>query len=266
MEIEQLSNPCIARPQLPVDVHKIYEDESRCNQVLNEMHRFYQDERWVDVVLNVEDASFPSHRLVLAASSLYFERMFTNGMCEETATEITLNQVTSSAIKRLLEFAYTSKLDISTNVVLEIFEAADMLQFTSARKFCEEFLLQQIQESNCLAFMVYADAFSSEQLYAKAKLCAAQSFKQQCKSSAYLELPLSHVTELLSEDCLELEYEEHVYEAMKSWLLHDTRARKQFIAEIFKCVRLNYVSRWFLIEKISKDTLLAARDDELENI
>ena len=105
--------------------------------------------------------------------------------------------------------------------------------------------------------MVYADAFSSEQLYAKAKLCAAQSFKQQCKSSAYLELPLSHVTELLSEDCLELEYEEHVYEAMKSWLLHDTRARKQFIAEIFKCVRLNYVSRWFLIEKISKDTLLA---------
>lgn len=247
----------ICRPQLPFEKSKVYEDESRTNQVLNEMHRFYQDERWVDVVLKVENCKLPSHRLVLAASSLYFERMFTNGMCEETKTEITLNQVTANAIKRLLEFSYTSKLEVNSSFVLEIFEAADMLQFSSARVFCQDFLLEQIQESNCLCFMVYADAFSSEPLYEKAKLCAAKNFKTVCHTKDFLELPVSHAVNLLREDNIEMEYEEHVYKAMKCWISYD-ESRKQFIPELFKCIRLNYVSRWYLIEIISKDEMLTA--------
>ena len=251
------SEGLIFRPTLPLQLSKVFEDLTRCNQVLNAMHRFYRDERWVDVVLKVEGTNFPSHRLVLAASSTYFERMFTNGMCEEKATEITLNQVTSCAIKHLLEFAYTSKLHLQTENVLEIFEAADMLQFTSARKFCEQLLLEQIDTTNCLTFMVYADAFSSESLYTKAKHCAAATFKEQILKDVYFRLPLAHLINLLSDDSVSLAYEEHVYEAMMTWVTFDLEQRKPFIPELFRCIRLNYVSRWFLIEKISKDALLA---------
>ena len=251
------SEEVVFRPSLPIQHHKVYEDVSRRNQVLNEMHRFYCDERWVDVVLKVQEDSFPSHRLVLAASSMYFERMFTNGMCEEKAAEITLNQVTSCAIKQLLEFAYTSKLHLSTDHVLEIFEASDMLQFTGARKFCEQFLHDQVDCSNCLTFMVYADAFSSESLYTKAKQCAAVTFKDQIAKEVYFRLPLTHLISLLSDDSVSLAYEEHVYDAMIAWIMFDLPQRKQFVPELFRCIRLNYVSRWFLIEKISKDALLA---------
>ena len=45
----------IFRPTLPLQLSKVFEDLTRCNQVLNAMHRFYRDERWVDVVLKVEE-------------------------------------------------------------------------------------------------------------------------------------------------------------------------------------------------------------------
>ena len=257
--LKEVKSVAICRPILPNQLHKVYEDESRSNQVLNEMHRFYQGEKWVDVVLCVESCKFPTHRLVLAASSMYFERMFTNGMCEEKKTEITLNQVTACAIKKLLEFSYTSKLDINNASVLEVFEAADMLQFSSARAFSESFLLDQIEKSNCLCFMVYADAFSSEPLYEKSKLISAKYFKHLCQTTEFLDLPVSHMVNLLRDDNIEMEYEEHVYMAMKQWIMHD-ESRKQFIPELFKCIRLNYVSRWYLIEVISKEEMLKSSD------
>lgn len=104
--------------------------------------------------------------------------------------------------------------------------------------------------------MVYADAFSSEPLYEKSKLCAAKYFKSLCHTNEFQELPLTHTINLLREDNIEMEYEEHVYEAMKRWISRD-ESRKQFIPELFKCVRLHYVSRWYLIELISKDEMLA---------
>ncbi len=50
--------------------------------------QFYKDERFCDIALCVEGCRFTAHRIVLAASSLYFERMFSNGMAEAQAPEV----------------------------------------------------------------------------------------------------------------------------------------------------------------------------------
>ena len=248
--------PLIPRPRLSTDKHAVYEDESRSSQVLNEMHRFYQDQRLCDIILHIENAQFKCHRLVLAASSLYFERMFSNDMSEARAEEIRLKDVTSCALQHLVEFSYISKLTLSRDTALEVFEAADMLQFSTARLFCQDFLLDQIDAQNCFNFLLYADAFSSEELYNKAKLCAAENFKSLCHSTEFFALPFTHLVTLLTDNNIDMEYEEHVYEAMRQWIEHDSQDRYKYIAELLKCIRLNYVSRWYLIEIISKDILL----------
>ena len=58
-----------------------------------------------------------------------------------------------------------------------------------------------------------------------------------------------------------MEYEEHVYEAMKAWVTFDPALRLPLLPELFKCIRLNFVSRWYLIEVISKDPLLLGSDE-----
>ena len=82
-------------------------------------------------------------------------------------SQVTLNDVTPSALRYLIEFAYTSKLFVTCDHALDIFEAADMFQFPSAKLFCEDFLADQITAANCLNFMLYADAYSCERIYEK---------------------------------------------------------------------------------------------------
>jgi len=79
---------CIARPHLSADWQTVYEDTSRSGHVLAEMHRLYLSGRLCDVVLCVDSERIPCHRLVMAASSVYFERMFSNDMTESRSPEV----------------------------------------------------------------------------------------------------------------------------------------------------------------------------------
>jgi len=79
---------CISRPQLSADRQTVYEDTSRSGHVLAEMHRLYLTGRLCDVVLCVDSERIPCHRLVMAASSVYFERMFSNDMTESRSPEV----------------------------------------------------------------------------------------------------------------------------------------------------------------------------------
>ena len=244
------------RPIIDSDRHKTYEDVNRSNIILAEMYRFLLDKRFCDVTLRVENVTFYCHRLVLAASSLYFERMFCNGMCEANAKEITLNDVSAIAIRHIINFAYTCTLEVSRETVLEIFEAADMLEFMTVRGFCEDFLLDEVVKNNCLLFMMYSHAFSCKPLYEKAKLCAATNFEQLSMTSEFFKLPFNHLLLLLQDDNLEMPYEEGVYEALCRWMQYNPDQQSACFAQALNCIRLNYISRWYLIEIISKDKMI----------
>ena len=84
---------CISRPHLTADRQMVYEDTSRSGHVLAEMHRLYLTGRLCDVVLCVETERIPCHRLVMAASSVYFERMFSNDMTESRSPEVMRIQI-----------------------------------------------------------------------------------------------------------------------------------------------------------------------------
>ena len=141
------------------------------------MHRFYQNGRLCDVVLQCDGTFTPCHRLVLAASSVYFERMFLNDMSESRAAEVQIVGVASTALQRLVNFAYTSLLPVSGDTVLDTFEASDMLEFPCARLFCEQFIGESVDDSNCLSVLLYADAYSSIALYNQAMQCVVKHFQ-----------------------------------------------------------------------------------------
>jgi BTB/POZ domain len=141
------------------------------------MHRMYQNRRLCDVVLHCDGVDISCHRILLAASSIYFERMFLNDMSESRAAKICLVGVVSDALQRLVDFAYTSRLPVASDTVLDTFEAADMLEFPRARQFCEQFVSELVDENNCLALLMYADAYSSTALYDRSRQCIAKHFQ-----------------------------------------------------------------------------------------
>ena len=64
-----------------------------------------------DVTIVVEAATFPAHRVVLAAHSDYFYRMFTCGMAESRHQEVNLQGVEPEVFQQVMVYIYTGCLD-----------------------------------------------------------------------------------------------------------------------------------------------------------
>jgi hypothetical protein len=82
-----------------------------------------------DVVLEADDQEFQSHRIVLASSSEYFERMFEGCFCESQASRIKLPGKSGDAVGAVLRLIYLassvpSVLREAPWTVLEVYDLA----------------------------------------------------------------------------------------------------------------------------------------------
>ena len=73
----------------------------------------FRQSRLCDVVLVVEDLEIPAHKAVLAACSPYFYAMFTSDLTEAKADRIVLQEVAPRALSLLMEFVYTSEVQVT---------------------------------------------------------------------------------------------------------------------------------------------------------
>ena len=66
-----------------------------------------------DVQLEAEGIEIPAHRVVLAACSSYFNAMFTGELSESRAQKILLQEVDGKALGLLIDFVYTSEIQVT---------------------------------------------------------------------------------------------------------------------------------------------------------
>uniref|UniRef100_A0A1B0AKX5 BTB domain-containing protein n=1 Tax=Glossina palpalis gambiensis TaxID=67801 RepID=A0A1B0AKX5_9MUSC len=92
-----------------------------------------------DVTLLVNNMEIPGHKAVLASYSPYFCAMFT----ESQQDRIILQGVDPHALKLLIEYLYTSTLEINKENVVDLLTAANLLQLTDVRDACCDYLRTQ---------------------------------------------------------------------------------------------------------------------------
>lgn len=70
-----------------------------------------------------------AHRNVLAASSRYFDAMFSSKMAETFQTEVTIKGVEGKVLEALIDYCYTGQLCVEQDNAFEVLPAASLLQF-----------------------------------------------------------------------------------------------------------------------------------------
>jgi len=122
---------------------------------LQTMYELRRENVLCDVILFVDGKRFPAHKIVLAGSSPYLKAMFTNGMLETDQDVVDIRDIDAPTMQSLLDFMYTSTIEITVNNVQNILQGASLFGLQQLRVLSAQFLQLQLTANNCLGNLYY---------------------------------------------------------------------------------------------------------------
>jgi len=109
-----------------------------------------------DVVLVTGTRRLNAHRLVLSLRVPYFRARFNSGMGDANAREVALDDVSSEAMRVLVQFAYVGTARIAADHIIDVLECAHRLNFVELQQYCELLLAQNLEPDNVCDILPYA--------------------------------------------------------------------------------------------------------------
>ena len=222
-----------------------------------------------DVVLIVEDGELEAHKDILSKASPFFEKLLNSDMKEAKEGVVRLEMFTESVMRNTLKFIYTGgvqilKEDDARNLVV----IADFLFLENLKTFAARALLKKTEMniSNCISTLRFAERYHCGELVSKTKHFIHNNFPAIYNAKREVVLSMAHteIANLLSSDELCVGAEEDVFNFVLTWIEFDRGNRERYFAEIFRHVRLVYISRDFLCNDVVTHDLVKSNRDCLE--
>ncbi|KAH8392454.1 hypothetical protein KR215_008912, partial [Drosophila sulfurigaster] len=232
-----------------------YNNEQHTSRSFDAMNEMRKQKQLCDVILVADDVEIHAHRMVLASCSPYFYAMFTS-FEESRKTRITLQSVDARALELLIDYVYTSNVEVNEDNVQVLLTAANLLQLTDVRDACCDFLQTQLDASNCLGIREFADLHGCVELLNYAETYIEQHFNEVIQFDEFLNLTHEQVINLISNDRISVPNEERVYECVIAWLRYDVPMREHFTSLLMEHVRLPFLSKEYITQRVDKELLL----------
>lgn len=227
----------------------IYEHSSK---LLNRLDHLRKGNRMCDGTLVVNGQNFPIHRVVLCASSPYFEVLLTGGMAESFADKVEIHGIEKEVFSLILDFIYTGAIDVNESNVQQLLPAAKMLQLDDIERTCCDFLLHELDPSNCVGFFLFAESHSCIELETSALEYLHRNFVSSSKHEEFLSLDKQYLLKLIESENLKVDTESNVFEAAMSWILHNLPGRREYLGQILERIRLPLLSENYIKQFIDK--------------
>ncbi|XP_015249655.1 PREDICTED: kelch-like protein 40 [Cyprinodon variegatus] len=247
----------MALPINPMDEPRLYQQ----TLLQDGLYDLLENDKLVDCVLKIKDKEFPCHRLVLCACSSYFRSIFLSDLDESKKREIVLEDVEPGVIGLILKYLYTSKINVTEQNVQDIFAVANLYQIPSIFTVCVSFLQKRLSLSNCLAIFRLGLMLDCPRLAVSARNYACERFQLISKDEDFLQLNATELAAILTNDNLNVETEEAVFEALMRWVSRDTEGREKELPDLLDCVRLRLVTDDYLKDKVEKNKLISAHPE-----
>ena len=214
-----------------------------------------------DVVLQVGDDKFGAHRVVLAANSTYFRAMFssTSSFNEAKKREVCLENVNKVALREILTYFYTGKIELNHLKFEDVFVLANMWDVSFIVNVCsEDFLRHELDVSNCLGIQILANKYHnfSSSFQVVLEKFIWKNFMDICREEEFLSLSVERLARILSSDLLRVKSEEIVFEAILRWIGHDRVNREQYLTQLVQEVRLGVLCPSYLTGRVLSEELI----------
>lgn len=216
--------------------------------------------RYATVLIN-NGKEFLIHRKVLLNASPFFENLLKSGMKEAKEGVIRLEMLTESIMKYILQFIYTGRVVISTQADAEdLMIAADYLLLVKLKTIARRYLEENLCYSNCISLYYFAKSYQFNELGETTRQFVNSNSLGVAESKDFLNLSPREVEKWISSDEIETNSEQDIFTIITMWVDQDRKERKGNFKELFRHVRLTFVSRDFLLRDIVTNDLV--REDE----
>ena len=239
----------------------VFNATSHASALLTSMCQLRNEHNLCDITLRSGEQEFDAHKIVLAASSPYFNAMFTNEHVESRLEKVTLNGVDPIALSQLIDFAYSATLTICEDTVQMLLSAANQLQITAVVEACCDFLRDRIDPENCLGIAAFADMHGCSQLFVTSWKYAIENFRQLSKTEEFLTTPAPLLAELVKSEDLRVRSEEELLECVLRWYRHDEPSRIKVVPSILQHVKLPLIPYDILSTKLLANQSLAGNPE-----
>ncbi|KAG7466888.1 hypothetical protein MATL_G00147080 [Megalops atlanticus] len=201
-------------------------DAAHPTAVMDAFREFYTSGLFTDITLQCATGEvFRCHKAVLSARSSYFRVMFTADMRERSDDLVKLPGIDCDVLTALVDYAYSARVSVTQGNVQSLLEAADLLQFGSVKRACEDFLLRLLDVENCLGMHSFAELHACPALEREARRVMLGRFEELARQEEFLEADAETLRSLLSADNLNVRKQEALLGAVAGWVAHDTPAR-----------------------------------------
>lgn len=165
---------CIKRTLLLKNV--TYRFIDTLNQLSDNFRQALEDEEFKDVKFIVNQKEIPAHKVVLAARSPVFKKMFITNMTEAQTNHVVITDISHDIFEEMLFFIYTGKTSEKFSMfAIELLAAAHKYQIENLKKLCEAEISKNLTEENAGAVLKSANLFDCDEAMKKEAL---QLFKR----------------------------------------------------------------------------------------
>ncbi|XP_055838575.1 kelch-like protein 12 [Episyrphus balteatus] len=234
----------------------IFKCDKHAGLILEKLQTFYAENIFFDTVLIAgketnDPVSLQAHRIVLSAMSEYFLEIFRDAQTALLKNILEFKEIEAPTLKSIIDFIYSGWIELSLENIERILRAASFLKMKLLVDGCLDFIEQNINSSNCLAWLSVARELSLSGLKAKSLECTYNHFEELSKDEEILFLSENELKDLLFNDNPYNDFEEEVFSALLSWINYDKTIREQLTTDLLSMVRFQHLSSKFIAENLS---------------
>lgn len=182
----EVKNRLILSPLLAIKESEWSASILECMNTMRKQRAFH------DVLLCVGKHEIPAHRAILACYSPYMANQLQLSKIpnkEESMLRKELLEIDPSSAEVLVEFAYTGKLETTSQHVSSLYHAANLWQVHKVRTACGTHLLDNMNWSNCIEIYKLAKAESDTELSNAAEEFIKNNMEHVATTHEFTELP-----------------------------------------------------------------------------
>ena len=230
------------------------EQAAFCVELAKRLNMLRKQDHLCDIALvTKDDKEFKAHKNVLSAASPFFFKLLQSDMKENREGIVRFEEISGAVMEDVLEFIYTGSVEVTQENCKDLIAAANYLLIPGLKNLSGQFLEQQITKSNCISTFYFAEIYQCDELITNTRKFIHANFASVAEMDEFLNLEAKEVERWISSDEIAVAVEADVFKIVLKWIEQDKSERKASFEQLFRHVRLVFLSRDFLNDVVTNE-------------